>query len=240
MSENNLGPRPMPIQSPAHGPAGAPAARLTASHLTVAHLTDEQFTDLLLGAIPPAVIAHLASCPQCTEESQRVAGAIGSFAQQSRLWAERSTTAHSTTARSTTARRTTARRTASRPAHMPTRQAPFAWLGIPIPPIAWVAATLMLAAGLSLFHRAEHTASAPRQQVAVAARQGTAPATSATPIVTPASVAPATLKADNELLSAVDGELTGADSSGVQTSVQTYLTVGSHSARTHSAKGISN
>jgi hypothetical protein len=176
------------------------------------HLTDAQFTDLLLGTIPPAVIAHLESCPQCAEESQRVAGAIGSFAQQSRLWAER---------------RAAAQR--------PTRRAPFAWLGIPIGPLAWVAATLMLVAGFSLLRRAQHPASAPQTTQAVAVIQ---PAPAAAPAT--AGVTPASLKADNELLSAIDGELTDTDSSGVQTNVQTYLTVGSHSARTHSAKGLSN
>lgn len=53
------------------------------------HLSDEQFTELLLGANPRVVREHLAACPQCAEEAQRVSAAIGSFAEQSRLWAER-------------------------------------------------------------------------------------------------------------------------------------------------------
>ena len=59
------------------------------SHLAN-HLTDEQFADLLLGANPAAVQAHLKACSACAEEADRVAGAIGSFEQQqTRLWAER-------------------------------------------------------------------------------------------------------------------------------------------------------
>jgi hypothetical protein len=187
----------------------------SAAQLLVVHLTDEQFTGLLLGAIPPMVIAHLEACTQCAEEAQRVAGAIGSFAQQSRLWAER--------------------RAGSRPAQASTRQTPLAWLGIPIAPVAWVAATLALAVGLGIARRAEHTASAPQTNQTIAAVQ---PAPAAAPAT--AAVTPTTLKADNELLSAIDGELTDTDSSGVQTNVQTYLTAGGHPARAHSTQGISN
>jgi len=176
---------------------------------TTAHLTDEQFTDLLLGTIPPGVIAHLESCAHCAEEAQRVSGAIGSFAQQSRVWAES--------------------RIAARPSQTPARPVSLSWLRAPIPPVAWIAATLLLGAGLSLTHRARHRAS-PTQTIAAVQPAPLAP-------VAPAAVSSATLKADNELLSAIDGELSDADISGTQT----YgLAVSRHSARARSAKGISN
>jgi len=53
------------------------------------HLTDDQFTELLLGAIPPQVAAHLKQCAHCAEEAERVSAAIGSFEHESRIWAER-------------------------------------------------------------------------------------------------------------------------------------------------------
>jgi hypothetical protein len=173
------------------------------------HLTDEQFTGLLLGAIPPAAIGHLESCRQCAEEAQRVSGAIGSFAQQSRLWAEG--------------------RVAAGPAQKQGRPASLAWLRTPIPPVAWVAAIFLLGAGLGLAHRARHRASSP-QIVAVVQPALAGPAA-------PAAVAPATLKADNELLSAIDGELSDTDISGTQT----YgLATSRHPARAHSSKGVSD
>ena len=190
------------------------------------HLTDDQFTDLLLGTISPAVVAHLDTCAKCSDEAKRVSGAIGSFAQQSRLWAER--------------------RAASHPAPTPRRNQ-LAWL--PVTPIAWAAAVLALAAGIGIAHRERFTAAPPslaavhsapplaapattEPTVAVAsAPTGIAPAAAASP------VAPATLKSDNELLSAIDGELTDTDLTGAST----YgLTTSRRSARQHSSKGISN
>jgi hypothetical protein len=190
------------------------------------HLTDDQFTDLLLGAISPAVVAHLDTCAKCSDEAQRVSGAIGSFAQQSRLWAER--------------------RAASRPAPTP-RRSPLAWL--PITPIAWAAAVLALAAGIGIAHR-ERLATAPPSLAEVHSAPAPALAASTAPTVAIASaptgiapaaaaspVAPATLKSDNELLSAIDGELTDTDLSGAST----YgLTTNRRSVREHSSKGISN
>jgi hypothetical protein len=178
-------------------------AQHAAAHPPVVHLTDAQFTDLLLGTIPPAVSAHLESCPHCAEEAQRVSGAIGSFAQQSRQWAER--------------------RVAARPAQTSARSVSLAWLRAPIPPVAWIAATFLLVAGLGLAHRAHHRVLPPQTVAAVH------PA--------PAVVAPATLKADNELLSAIDGELSDTDLSGAQTY---SLNANRQSTRAHSTKGISN
>lgn len=53
------------------------------------HLTDGAFSDLLLGAARPEVRAHLAVCAACSEEAQRVSGAVTSFERESRAWAER-------------------------------------------------------------------------------------------------------------------------------------------------------
>ena len=98
------------------------------SYLT--HLTDEQFTDLLLGTSPAAVTAHLSACPQCAQEAQRVSGAIGSFAQQSRLWAER--------------------RAASLPVRDRDWQPAFPWLHSPTNPQAWTVAGLAVALALGI------------------------------------------------------------------------------------------
>src|ERR1700757_1127786 len=86
------------------------------------HLTDEQFAGLLLGANPAAVRAHLKACSACAEEADRVAGAIGSFEQQTRLWAER--------------------RAATSPMLLPVPASAFAWL---LRPQAWTAAVLAIA-----------------------------------------------------------------------------------------------
>lgn len=108
------------------------------------HLTDEQFTDLLLGARPSTVQAHLNVCPQCAEEAARVSRAIGSFAQQTRLWAER--------------------RAASQPILVPHRQPAFEWLHRPR---AWTAAALALAvaAGIGVSVHNNHQRPAPQQAV---------------------------------------------------------------------------
>lgn len=107
------------------------------------HLTDEQFTDLLLGASPASVQAHLRSCAQCAAEAERVSAAIGSFQQQSRLWAER--------------------RAATLPAVQP-KSAPAFW---PLRPQAWAAAALVLAiaAGFGVAVR-EHHAHGAKVEVA--------------------------------------------------------------------------
>jgi hypothetical protein len=177
------------------------------AHLThLTHLTDEQFSDLLLGANPPAVREHLKTCTQCSEEADRVSGAIGSFEQQTRLWAER--------------------RAATQPSLAADRQAASAWFNLAWfnRPQAWTAAAALmiaLAAGIGLSHRAD------RQQPV---QQQTATAQPA------AGVSPATLKADNDLLSAIDGELRADES----TPATVYgLTVSSHS-RARSAKRIAN
>jgi len=165
------------------------------------HLSDAQFTDLLLGANPPAVRAHLEACPQCAEEADRVSAAIGSFEQQSRLWAER--------------------RAASQPILASQRQSAFPWLHRPQ---AWTAAALAiaLAVGIGVAVRTDRPRAVP-QQVAM-----TQPAP---------AVSPATLKADNELLSAIDGELRADES----TPATMYgLTVTSRSVRTRTSKRISN
>jgi hypothetical protein len=172
------------------------------SHLT--HLTDAQFSDLLLGANPPAVRAHLDACPQCSVEAEQVSLAIGSFEQQSRLWAER--------------------RTASRPLLVSNRQPAFSWLHRPQ---AWTAAALAitLAAGIGVAVRNDISIHKdhpqPAEQLATARP---APA-----------VSPATLKADNALLSAIDGELRADES----TPAALYgLTATSRSTRARAPKRI--
>jgi hypothetical protein len=148
------------------------------SYLT--QLTDEQFTDLLPGTSPAAVTAHLSTSPQCAQEAQRVSSAIGSFAQQSRLWAER--------------------RAASLPMHSRDWQPALPWLHIPTNPQAWAAAGLAvaLALGKGISLRVDHVRPVERQ---VAAKLQPAVA-----------VSPTTLKSDNALLTAIDGELRADES----------------------------
>lgn len=135
------------------------------------HLTDEQFADLLLGAESPSVQEHLRACSECFAEAERFSGAVGSFDQQSRLWAER--------------------RASTLPRLVPRQASAFAWLRHPQ---AWTAAALavVLAVGFGVsFHsNRERPVNPPVAMVQPAA-----------------AVAPATLKADNQLLSAIDGEL---------------------------------
>ena len=168
------------------------------------HLTDEQFADLLLGANPSSVQAHLKACPKCAEEAERVSGAIGSFERQTRLWAER--------------------RAASQPILAPQRRPVFEWLHRPR---AWTAASLAiaLAAGIGVSARNSHQQPA-QPQVAIVHSQPAVP-----------QVSPATIKADNELLSAIDGELRADES----TSASAYgLDVNSSNARTRASKRISD
>jgi hypothetical protein len=177
-----------------------------------AHLTDEQFTGLLLGTIPPAVSAHLKACPRCAEEAERVSGAIASFEQQSRAWAER--------------------RAASRPSNGFDRKPAFVWLQIAGRPQVWVAASLAiaLAAGIGAGIRTE---------LRISHRDDLAQTVVPQPVKAQpaAAVTPATLKADNELLSAIDGEL----SAEAAPSPSVYgLTAGDHPARSRAAKRIAN
>ena len=171
------------------------------NHLT--HLTDEQFTDLLLGTSPAAVTAHLGVCPLCAQEAGRVSGAIGSFAQQSRLWAER-------------------RAATAQPLQAGDSQPACPWLHRPQ---AWAATGLAvaLALGLGISLRVDHMR--PAQPETVAKVQ---PA---------AAVSPTTLKSDNELLTAIDGELR-ADTSA--TSGMYGLGATSHGLRSRSSKRIAN
>jgi len=200
------------------GRQGAAAGPVEAQpfHLTPGHLTDAQFTDLLLGAIPAQVASHLEACGQCAEEVERVSGAIGSFEQQSRLWAER--------------------RVAAQPMRAPGRQTLLAWLNVPGGRAAWAGAALAIVLvagigiGIGIGHRGGQTAALRRDQRPVAALLP-GPAASAPEVPT------ATLKADNALLSAIDGDL----SAEAAPSPSAYgLTVGRSPARARPAKGIPN
>lgn len=156
----------------------------------VEHLTDEQFTELLIGARVASVQAHLKVCAQCREEAERVSGAIGDFAEQSLLWAER--------------------RVEERPAREMERKPTWAWL---LHPQVWVAGAMAtaLAVGIGMTLHRDHTQ--PAQQAAATAQSDAAKtqAANAQPIVAKvqaeAKVGSATLKADNALLTAIDGEL---------------------------------
>lgn len=171
------------------------------------HLTDQQFSDLLFGANPPAVKAHLEACEQCAEEADRFTLALGSFEQQSRLWAER--------------------RAASQPILVSHRQPAFPWLHRPQ---AWTAAALAiaLAAGIGVAVRNDIFGHKDRPR---AAQQQLATAQPAP------AVSPATLKADNELLSAIDGELRSDASAPA---AMYGLTATSRSARTQAPKRIAD
>jgi hypothetical protein len=170
------------------------------SRFEPSHLTDEQFTDLLLGATPAPVQDHLKACSQCAQEAERVSGAIGSFEQQSRLWAERRVSGH--------------------PILVSDRRPAFASFTLPQ---AWTAAAALmiaLTAAVGLSHRTGQPQ--PVQQVAS--------------VQTAPEVSPATLKADNELLSAIDGELRADES----TPAAVYGLTASTHARTPAPKRIAN
>ena len=170
-------------------------------HSETRHLTDEQFADLLLGAESSSVQEHLRACPGCFAEAERFSGAVGSFQQQSRLWAER--------------------RASALPRLVPRREPAFAWLRHPQ---AWTAATLavVLAAGfgVSIHSNRERPVNPPVAQVQPAA----------------AAVTPATLKADNELLSAIDGELRTDET--IPTGM--YGLTASHANRSKAAKRVAD
>lgn len=176
------------------------------SHFT--HLTDAQFSDLLLGTSSPSVRAHLDVCSQCAEEAGRVSGAIGSFEQQSRLWAER--------------------RAASMPLPASHRQPAFHWLHRPQ---AWTAAVFAVALAVGIGVSVRNNVTVRTDQPAAVPKQATA-TTQAAP-----AVLPATLKADNELLAAIDQELREDTSSPT---TMYGLRVSSHGSRTRMSKRISN
>ena len=177
-----------------------------------AHLTDEQFTDLLLGTIPASVTAHLQACPVCADEAQRVSGAIGSFLQQSRLWAERRVAAD--------------RAARTMPAHQPV----LSWFGIPA---TWSVAAAVLAiatlVGVGIETGIAHKGQQIARQQQVARVQ---PAS-----VRPAATPKADLNADNNLLAAIDEELSAqsAPQAGLY-----GLKVGAHVPRSRSMKRMSN
>jgi len=145
------------------------------------HLTDEQFTDLLLGTVPPVVAAHLEACSICKEEAAQVSTAIGSFEAESRLWAER--------------------RAATRPAIEPTRRPVWSGSWLPRPASLAAAVAVVVVAAFGISHRGSGTG---------APAEGTEQAVAAPPAQpVPAS----TLQADNQLLTAIDGELRWNDQS---------------------------
>jgi len=143
------------------------------------HLSDEQFTDLLLGTNPPSVREHLMLCAECSQEAERVAGAISSFSMQTRLWAERRAASHSVHVRETHRTLTWLHR-------------PYGWTA------AVVAVIFAMGIGVSLRFDHARPAAAPIAQVQPAA-----------------PVDPTTIKSDNALLSAIDGELREDDAGNV-------------------------
>jgi hypothetical protein len=182
-----------------------------------AHLTDEQFTGLLMGENPPAVREHLNLCLQCSQEAERVSGAIGNFERQSRLWAEL--------------------RAASLPAiQAPARRPGLAWLHLPSGAQALTAGAFAIVLGVGIgvdvsIHK-DHVRPVQKQAVArIAPVEPAAPVQPAAPVIT------ASLKADNELLSAIDGELRADESA----SDGLYgLTVASHGTRSRTSKRVAD
>lgn len=142
------------------------------------HLTDSEFSDLLLGSIPASVSAHLESCPQCAEEARSVSGAILSFERESRAWAER--------------------RAAALPALVAPGSRGSSWLGMPGFGVAWqaAAALTLVCAGAGIGYQVQHRAETPVAVASVSSGESSA-----------REVSLSTLKADNDLLSAIDGEL---------------------------------
>jgi len=207
------------------------------------HLTDAQFTDLLLGEIPSAVTAHLDACARCAEEAQRVSSAIGSFEQQSRLWAER--------------------RASTQPVQTPSRSPLLGWLHLPASSSAWstaaVAVVLALSVGIGLgFEFIHHTPETAAVAPAAATTQSSAiqaatvqtaaaqpaPEISQAPTVRtaasgsrPTHVTPA-VKSDNDLLAAIDGELSA--SAAPSPSFYGLTTVSGHRASSRAVKGIAD
>jgi anti-sigma factor RsiW len=161
------------------------------------HLSDAQFTEILLGTESTSTQAHLRVCSRCTEEAAHVAGAVGDFKSQSKLWAERRSATHVPVTAHRNRESSWSRR-----------------------PQAWTAAALvaLLAVGAGLTIHKEHP-SPPSSGVAQTRKL--------------TSVSPATLKADNDLLTAIDGELQADDS----TSVSAYMpSANSQTNRTKAVK----
>jgi hypothetical protein len=111
-------------------------------------------------------------------------------------------------------------RAASHPVMARQPQRTFTWLHLPH---AWTAAAVavVFAAGLGVFVHDDHLRSAPR------------PAAN----VQPMAVSPTTLKSDNDLLTAIDGELREDDSSNVG---MYGLSPVSRSVRANASKRMSN
>ncbi len=185
-------------------------------HLREVHLTDEQFAELLIGATPAAVQEHLKTCAECAAEAERVAGAIGSFARESRLWAER--------------------RAASQPGLTGAQRPSYAGASMIARPQVWAAAAIAIGVGVAI---SGHHSQQPQQavvvrptmqtqtvaQVSVPGEVMTKPETAAPRT---ARMTPSKLKADNQLLSAIDGELRAEAAPE-----SLYgLSVSSHAART--------
>jgi hypothetical protein len=183
------------------------------------HLTDEEFTGLLLGSSSASVTAHVDACAQCAEEAQRVSGAIGSFEQMSRSWAEQ--------------------RVASRPGRAALERPAFSWFARPaalMRPAGWsaVAAAVVLAATLGITHRDTRPLVGAPDGVSAPAQQGPVEAMETGQ---PAAPTAATLKADNDLLSAINGELNAS----VAPPASTYgLGTGSEAGAARPAKRVSN
>jgi len=208
------------------------------------HLSDEQFAELLMGGSPARVQAHLAECAECRAEAERVGGAIGDFSEQSRLWAEQWAAAR-------------ALRTAAQTPRAE-RASGLAWLVWLVRPQAWAGAALAiaLAVGIGVTIEREHSrttqADAAKTQAGVAAArveattvqaQAAKAQAGATMVQTKAAVQAeaavqaATLKADNALLSAIDGELRADESAPASL----YgLAADASGEGTKSAKRISN
>jgi hypothetical protein len=111
------------------------------------------------------------------------------------------------------------------------RRPGWAWL---VRPQAWTAAALTVALGVGIglsMHQASVRLVSMRQDHRLAVQQQVAQVQPA------AAVSPAMLKADNELLSAIDGELRADES----TPASVYgLTTAAHGVRNKSAKRMSN
>ncbi len=209
------------------------------------HLSDEQFTELLMGGSTAQVQAHLAECAECRAEAERVGGAIGDFSEQSRLWAER---------RAATRAPRTAEQTArtERGSVMAWLVRPQSWLARPQ---AWAGAALAiaLAVGIGVTMERAHSRTAQSdaaktqvtarveatavQAQAAKAQAGATLVQAKAAVQAEAAVRSATLKADNALLSAIDGELRADESAPASLYGLTADTSGSG---TKSAKRTSN
>ena len=161
---------------------------------TTQHLTEEEFADYLIGLSTPTVRTHLLECGACRDEMEGFGASLASFNQTSLAWSREQAAAH--------------------PIHIEPQSAGSSRTGRRVWQSGWAAsfaaAVLVFAVALPMVLTYGHG------KFVDTASNSPAPAAVTTPAVQPQQEDAAVIADDNQMMTAIDAEISQPEVSPVE------------------------